>query len=88
MSAPKWAKGMRRIGPGIYVNGRELHLSHEEIASSLGVPLTPETARLIEETARETVRELLPGVPVEERGQFHCAHCGGAVENPESHRCR
>jgi hypothetical protein len=63
MSAPKWAKGMQKVGPGIYVRGRELHVSHEEIAAHLGMPLTADTRALIERCAIDAVREAFPDSP-------------------------
>jgi hypothetical protein len=42
MSAPRWAAGMQKIGPGLYVDAREaLHVDAAEICEAHGIPPTP-----------------------------------------------
>jgi hypothetical protein len=39
---------MRKLEPGVYLNGTELHLSSTELCAAAGVPLTPENAVRLE----------------------------------------
>ena len=54
---PAWAKGMQKLGPGIYVTpGRELHISESEICEHFGVPYSRANVRMIEESLVEVLR--------------------------------
>lgn len=58
MRAPKWAVGMRRIGPGMYVDRNDgLHISENEICQKLNVPYTSHNSRIIELAVEEVLRE-------------------------------
>lgn len=40
-TTPRWAKGMRKIGPGIYADrGGNIHISQAEVCQHFGVPPT------------------------------------------------
>jgi anaerobic selenocysteine-containing dehydrogenase len=72
--SPAWAKGMRKLGPGIYLDSSgALHFSMGELAESLGVPNTEENARIIQESAEAAIREVfgtgLPTTIVESPGE-------------------
>jgi hypothetical protein len=47
---PPWAKGMRKLGPGIYLDGNALHFCELEICQDLGVKPTEQAGRIIEQT--------------------------------------
>ena len=58
MSAPRWAVGMRMIGPGVYLDaGNNLHLCLAEICENAGVPPTPGNLRTLAEAAKRTARD-------------------------------
>jgi len=59
MRAPRWAVGMKKIGPGLYVEGESIHFYTPELCEHLGVPATPENQRVAEEAAREAIQEQL-----------------------------
>jgi hypothetical protein len=66
MRTPKWAVGMQKIGPGVYVDkDRALHLDEAGFAEHLGVPYTRETQRVIQEEATRVFREKFPAMETE-----------------------
>jgi hypothetical protein len=68
MSAPKWAVGMRKIGPGLYVTKEgALHVDGAEICASLGCPPTAENLKIAEDAAVQAVRESWPDITIEHR---------------------
>lgn len=60
---PAWAKGMQKIGPGIYIDGSSFHVSEKEICEHMGVPYTEENARIIEEVVPQAIREVFGECP-------------------------
>lgn len=61
---PAWAVGMRKIGPGVYVDSaRALHISEREICDHFDVPYSPENSKVIEEVAQEVIREMYGELP-------------------------
>ncbi len=62
--APRWAVGMEKLAPGIYVRGIELHISEEEICEYSGVPCTEENQAAARRVVLEVLRELWPAIPV------------------------
>ena len=58
MPAPKWAVGMRRVGPGMYVKDHQLHFSARELCEVMGVSYTPQNAELLKEVGREAIKEV------------------------------
>ena len=59
MRAPRWAVGMKKIGPGLYVQEGSIHFYTPELYEHLGVPPTPENQRIAEQAAREAIQESL-----------------------------
>lgn len=61
MSAPKWATGMRRFGPGMYIDDetRAIHLSESEMCEHLGVEANEENVQTILNVMDQIVREQL-----------------------------
>jgi hypothetical protein len=57
---PPWAKGMRKLGPGVYEKDGALHISEGELCEHFGVPYTRENTQIIEEMAQKVVREVWP----------------------------
>ena len=56
---PGWAKGMRKLGPGVYVDDKNaVHVSEGEICEYYGVPFTKENSAVIEETVRAALRQI------------------------------
>ena len=56
---PEWAKGMRKIGPGCYVDAaNNMHVSEAEICEAFGVRYCPENSAIIEDVVRQVVREM------------------------------
>ena len=56
---PPWAKGMRKLGPGVYVdNKNEINVSEAEICEYYGMPFTKENSAVIEETVRAALRQV------------------------------
>jgi hypothetical protein len=68
-TTPKWAVGMRKIGPGIYVNEktRAIHISERELCEHFQVPYNAENIRIIEEAAMKVAREQFPDIKTEVR---------------------
>jgi hypothetical protein len=61
---PVWAKGMRKLAPGVYVDTRNaLHVSEREICENFGMPYTKENSRIIEETVEKVLRQVFGKVP-------------------------
>ena len=59
MSAPKWAVGMQKIGPGIYADKTAaIHLDEAELCEHMRVPCTPENAEVLRRAAIEAVRRV------------------------------
>jgi len=72
---PKWAKGMRKLMPGVYEDAsHQLHVSEAEICEHFGVPYTKENSAVIEETVEAALREVFGKVPPITK-----------VESPEEH---
>lgn len=69
MRAPRWAVGMRKIGPGVYVreSDKSLHISAEELCAHLGVPPTAANLDIAEKAAREVTRKACPDSTLEVR---------------------
>jgi hypothetical protein len=72
MSAPRWAVGMQKLGPGVYADGRgALHVKLSEICHHLGVPCTPRNQEIAQRAAEEAIRKTFGAMPsttiVEER---------------------
>jgi hypothetical protein len=57
-AADAWKKGMRRLGPGAYVDGTELHLDTVEMCEALGVPATDHNQQIAAEGARAAFLEM------------------------------
>jgi hypothetical protein len=58
MSTPRWAVGMQRLGPGVYVDtNNNLHLYLPEILENAGKPATPENLRTLARAAEEMARQ-------------------------------
>lgn len=58
MSAPRWAVGMRKIVPGLYVDAQErLHLDTKELCETNGWPATPENQDAMEQAALELFKK-------------------------------
>jgi hypothetical protein len=53
---PRWAVGMRKLGPGLYFDGDGLHISEEELCEAMGVPYTPENCAVVESAALTAAR--------------------------------
>jgi hypothetical protein len=66
MKAPNWAVGMKKIGPGMYVQGDSMHFYAPELCEELGVPPTPENQRIAQEAARQVIQRSLGNVPITE----------------------
>jgi hypothetical protein len=65
MSAPKWAVGMRRIAPGVYVDSRNaLHVDAFAICESLGCPPTPQNLETAAQAALDAIKAWNPAVKV------------------------
>lgn len=58
MSAPKWATGMQRLGPGIYRNGDTIDVSEREVCEHFHVPCSEANFEVIRNSLNEAVREL------------------------------
>ena len=57
MSAPKWAIGMRRITPGVYVDSKgAMHIDGAEVCIANGHPPTPENIEMLVRVTREMLR--------------------------------
>ncbi len=66
MSAPKFAVGMRRVRPGVYVDRTgTLHVSAREVCQSFGLVPTPENQDAIERGFRRILAEEAPGIAVD-----------------------
>lgn len=63
---PKWAVGMRRLGPGVYVKDSVLHFDTEGLCRHLGIPHTEANARMVQQEAEKVIRDVFgPGIPVD-----------------------
>ena len=61
---PAWAKGMRKLGAGIYVDSNNaMHVSEREICDAMGVMYNRLNSRVIEETVQKALREVYGKVP-------------------------
>jgi len=59
MSAPKWAKGMRRLAVGVYVDAdHALHLDEAALCQALCVPYTLDNAEIVKRLALAAIREM------------------------------
>jgi hypothetical protein len=67
VSAPKWAVGMRRIAPGIYVSldGKTVEVDAAEMCESHGLPCTPENQDIVEEALRRAMPDFFSGARLE-----------------------
>lgn len=65
MKPPAWAVGIRKLGPGVYVQGDAIHIYAPEICETLGKPLTPENLRAAEEGAIDAIRDAYGFIPAE-----------------------
>lgn len=63
MAAPKWAVGMEKLGPGIYVKDRELHFSGRELCEYFRVPYNEENCRKLERAALRAIRNTFGQTP-------------------------
>lgn len=63
---PKWAVGMRKLGPGAYLDADGLHFSTREMCEHFGVPVTEENQRIARETTMRAMREAGLDVEVQE----------------------
>jgi hypothetical protein len=58
MSAPRWAVGMRRLMPGVYLDGDcAIHFDLYDLCVANGYAPTAENADLLERVARRALRE-------------------------------
>ena len=58
---PQWAKGMQKIGPGIYVDSDgALHLDNVALCIAHGFPPTQENQAQIQKAAVQIVAEQFP----------------------------
>lgn len=66
MSAPKWSRGMQRIGPGMYVsgNGRDLHFDAAEFCRAAGMPPTERNQQLAQDLAEREFRKAWTSISV------------------------
>jgi len=63
LSAPSWAVGMERIGPGVYLDKENsLHVYVPELCEALGVPYTRDNAERMEAIARAAIEEQFPNI--------------------------
>jgi hypothetical protein len=64
--APRWAVGMRKLGPGIYVDeaANAVHFSGAELCAHQGVPATRENVEIAEQAARDVTAKYWPGARV------------------------
>ena len=58
MSAPAWAVGMQKIGPGMYCKGAEWHIDPVEICRHLGACPTEANLKIVEQEARAVLKEM------------------------------
>lgn len=65
MSAPKWSVGMRMLAPGIYSDGKTIHMDGVEMCESMGYPATRENQRIVEDAARRALADTIPGAKME-----------------------
>jgi hypothetical protein len=62
---PAWARGMRKIGPGMYIDGANaFHFSGKELCEAFDVPHSAENERVARETAVQVIREQFGDLPV------------------------
>ena len=62
---PAWAVGMRKLMPGVYMRGHELHLCLPELCEGAGVECNEQNAQVLMDAAREVFRPLEAEGPVE-----------------------
>lgn len=55
---------MRQIVPGVYLQGNDIHIDHEDVCKYLGVPNTPDQIDMVQALLRQVVEEVFPGHPV------------------------
>jgi hypothetical protein len=61
---PRWAKGMQKLGPGIYEDAsRTLHISEEELCEHYGVAYTQENGAIVEEILKAALSQVFGMVP-------------------------
>jgi hypothetical protein len=61
---PPWAKGMRKLGPGVYLDSKKaIHVCEREICDDFGVAYTKENSNIIEETVKEALAEVFGKMP-------------------------
>lgn len=67
VSAPRWAVGMRKLGPGLYFQASDnsMHFSAEEVCEQLGVTATRENMEIAERGARKVIETYWPNAKVE-----------------------
>lgn len=54
---PDWARGMRKLGPGIYLDSKAvMHVSERELCEHFNVPYTAANVRIIEETLQASIK--------------------------------
>lgn len=58
--------GTRKLQPGIYVHGTDLHVVWDELLESQGIEPTPENIERMSKLGRETFAKLWPAVSIEE----------------------
>ncbi len=62
---PAWAKGMRKLGPGIYIDGQTAHFDANEVCEAMGVPPTPENLETAEKAAVDAFAEAFPNISMQ-----------------------
>lgn len=72
-TTPPWAVGMRKLGPGVYIDAENvMHVSEGEICQALGISYTDRNSQLVEEAvraeiARWAMREKAPAPAIERK---------------------
>lgn len=55
---PAWAKGMEKLGPGIYADKEKaLHICEYEVCAHFGVPYTEANAKIVVQATMDALRK-------------------------------
>jgi hypothetical protein len=62
---PSWAKDMQKLGPGVYLHNKSIHVSESEICQYLGIRNRQSSSKLIESMVRKILEEKYPNTKFE-----------------------
>jgi hypothetical protein len=66
VNSPRSKAGMRKLRPGLYIQGNQLYVYREEVCASVGLPCTPENLQMVADVTIETIRQIVRRLRPEE----------------------